>query len=84
MTSTNTLSILHWNSQGIRNKKLEFFDFLINNNIKIACLNETKLNDQIKFSHNLYNIFRIDKQGGRISHGGVAIVVPSMHRNELI
>lgn len=75
MNQQQQLSILHWNSRGIRNKKFEFFDFLITKNISIACLNETKLNPDIRFSHNLFHVYRLDSQGGRISHGGVAIVV---------
>lgn len=71
----NQINILHWNARGIRNKKLEFFDFLISRNILIACLNETKLNSDIGFSHNLFHVFRLDNQEGRISRGGVAIII---------
>lgn len=65
--------IVHWNCNGIRNKKLEFFDFLLDNHVHIACLNETKLNSKIRFTHNQFNIFRLDNKEG-FSKGGVAIV----------
>lgn len=47
---------------------------MISNNIEIACLNETKLNPNIRFSHNLFYIFRLDNQKGIVSRKGVVIV----------
>lgn len=75
MSDIRRLNILYWNCRGIRNKKTEFFDFLISNNIHIACLCETKLNSDIRFSNNQFHVYRLDNAGGRISKGGVAIVV---------
>lgn len=65
--------VIHWNCNSIRNKKIEFFDFLLNNNIHVACLNETKLNNKIRFSHNQFKVFRLDHRDNT-SKGGVAIV----------
>lgn len=71
-TSTN---IFHWNCNGIRNKKTEFFNYLVSKNIHIACLNETKLKDDIRLSHNQFKIIRLSNPGGGVAKGGVAIVL---------
>lgn len=69
------IKILLWNANGIRNKKLELFDYLLENSIHICCLNETKLNCNIKLRHDKFSIFRLDNVQGEIDHGGVAIIV---------
>ena len=74
MISTSVSSILSLNANGIRNRKLEFFDFMLQKQIGLACLCETKLNDSIRFSHSDFRVFRFDCEGGEISHGGFAIV----------
>lgn len=84
MNYTTSLNIVHWNCRGIRNKKAEFFDFLISNNIHIACLDETKLNSSIRFSHNQFSIYRLDNTGGIISKGGVAIVVHKSIKSDIM
>lgn len=71
----NTLKILHWNANGIRSKKHEFFEFLFKNNILVACINETKLNSSLRFNNPDYRVFRLDDEEGQISRGGIAIVV---------
>lgn len=62
--------ILHWNANGIRNKSVEFFDYLLFKKISLACLNETKLDPSIRLSHPDFNVFRLDNVDGTISHGG--------------
>lgn len=47
-------------------------------------MNETKLNSDIRFSHNLFHIYRLDNLRGRVSHGGVAIVVHKSIRCEIM
>lgn len=71
----NTFNILHWNSNGIRNRKVEFYQFLLDNKIHVACLNETKLNSHIRIGHSEFHVFRLDGEGGLISRGGVALII---------
>lgn len=75
MSSNNSFKILHWNCNGIRKKKVELFDYLVREKISIACLNETKLSDKIRFSHDQFNIIRLDKVTQGVPKGGVAIVI---------
>lgn len=75
MSTIMETNILHWNCNSIRNKKVEFFDYLINNNIHIACLNETKLRDSIRISHNQFRFIRLSNPGEGTVKGGVAIVL---------
>ena len=75
MIDSPTLKILHWNANGIRNKKFELFDYLVKNNISICCLNETKLSPDIRFNHSDFKICRLDNLDGNIAHGGVAVIV---------
>ena len=60
------IKILTWNANGIKNKKIEFYDFLINNNIQIDCLNETflKPNILLQTSYFIDLIVLIDPKGG--------------------
>ena len=74
MTTTET-NILHWNCNGIRNKKIDFFNYLISKNIHIACLNETKLDDSIRLNHNQFRVIRLSRSGEGTAKGGVAIVL---------
>ena len=78
------LKIIHWNANGFRNHKLEFFQYLVDNKIHIACLNETKLNPNIRISHTDYHIIRLDKVNESISKGGVAIIVHKSVKFELM
>lgn len=75
MNTSSKLKILSWNAQGIRNKKNGFFQFMLDNNIDIACVQETKLNHDLRFNHPAFRIFRLDNEQGNISCGGVAIVI---------
>ena len=70
----HNLTILSLNANGIRNRKLEFFDYMLRNRIRLACICETKLNDLIRFKHTDFRVFRLDSDRGLISQGGVAIV----------
>ena len=69
------MNIMQWNCNGIRNKKNEFFDFLVHKNIHLACLCETKLKDDIRMSHNQFRVIRLSNSGEGTAKGGVAIVI---------
>lgn len=77
-TNQQAIKIMHWNANGIRGRIGDFFSYLSRNNILIACVNETKLNDQIRFKHPNYRVFRLDSTEGSVSSGGIAIV---LHRS---
>ena len=63
-----------WNANSIFRKKQEFFDFLLGNEIDIALINETHLDNTKSFSHPNYTTHRLDRPGER-TKGGVAILV---------
>ncbi|KAK3759064.1 hypothetical protein RRG08_022053 [Elysia crispata] len=48
-TTGHLLPIAHWNVEGVRQKKLEFEQFLQKHNIDICCLQETHLNGSFRF-----------------------------------
>lgn len=72
---TSYPKVLSLNANGIRNRKLEFFDYLLKKKIKVACICETKLNEFIRFKHTDFIIIRLDSNSGQVTRGGVAIVV---------
>ena len=56
------LKLLTWNANDIKNKIFELYD-LINNNIQIACINETFLKSNINLhSHPNYHCYRFDTE----------------------
>jgi hypothetical protein len=61
-----------WNANSVVPKKLEFFDFLLTNEIDIALINETYLKTEMPFSHPDYCCYRLDRLQPK---GGVAILV---------
>jgi hypothetical protein len=75
MATHNPLSInvMTWNANSIVPKKLEFFDFLLENEVDIVLLNETFLKPNIPFSHPNFKSYRLDRTDG--AKGGVAIMV---------
>lgn len=83
VTSKN-LKFTYWNARGIRNKKFEFFNFLLNFNIDVACISETKLNDNVRFSHIDFAVYRCDNLSGSISSGGVMILVKRTVKHQLM
>lgn len=67
---------MYWNCRSFLNKSIEFFDFLINKHINIACLQETHLRtDDRLYIHPKYKLYRLDRTTDRQRGGGVAIVV---------
>lgn len=76
------INIVTWNARGIRNKKEELYEFLLNNNIDICLLNETWLNQNVSIRHNEFYCYRNDRVGGR--GGGVAIIIKKNIRHQLM
>ena len=77
------LNVIYWNANSIQNQTHEFYDFLSNNFIHIACVNETHLKPNIKLpSHNQYITYRLDRLDK--PKGGVAIIIHrSIKHNQL-
>lgn len=64
---------MHWNAEGITNKKTEFEHFLHENSINICCVQETHLQEEKPFKIRGYQVFRNDRQGRK--KGGVMTLV---------
>ena len=60
-TGHETLRIVHWNAEGVRQKKLELQQFLKEQKIDICCIQETHLNNTHRFSIRGYEIHRVDR-----------------------
>ena len=73
-TPGTDLKIMTWNANSIFRRKPEFFGFLLENEIDIALINETHLNNTQSLSHPNYTTHRLDRPGVR-TKGGVAILV---------
>jgi ribonuclease HI len=67
------ITIVHWNAEGVTNKKTELEQYLHQHNINICCLQETHLQEGKPFKIRGYQVFRSDRQGRR--KGGVATLV---------
>lgn len=79
----SVLKLMYWNANSLRNKIIEFYDFLSTNNIHIACVSETYLKpDYHLHSHPDYYMYRLDRVERNC--GGVAIVVRRGLRHRLL
>lgn len=78
----NNLKLLIWNARGLRNKTLEFFDFLIRENVDIGLVSETGLNNKITMYHPDFHCYRKDREHSR--GGGVAIVIRKNIKHNLL
>ena len=67
------MNIVFWNCQGLRPKRKELQNYLLENQIDILALNETFLKPKFKFHLPGYDIYRNDRLAG--TKGGVAILV---------
>ena len=67
------INIVFWNCQGLRPKRKELQNYLLENQIDIPALNETFLEPIIEFHLPGYDIYKNDRLVG--SKGGVAILV---------
>ena len=70
--ATGNLNIMHWNAEGVRNKKSDLQHFLTAHKIDICCIQETHLNKDLRFSIRGYEPFRADREnttkGGQQAH----------------
>ena len=67
------MNIVFWNCQGLRPKRKELQNYLLENQIDILALNETFLKPKSKFHLPGYDIYKNDRLVG--TKGGVAILV---------
>ena len=65
--------VLQWNAEGVSRKKLPLAERLHKENIDIACIQETHLTDNLRFTMRGYQAFRMDRQERH--KGGVIILV---------
>lgn len=70
----HNLTIANWNANGIKNKRTTFIAFLASHNIDIACVTETHLINNEKFTIPGYRIYRHDRIAP-IASGGVAVII---------
>ena len=67
------MNIVFWNCQGLRPKRNELHNYMLENQIDILALNETFLKPKFKFHLSGYDIYKNDRLVG--TKGGVAILV---------
>ena len=67
------LNILQWNAEGVYNKKIPLTERLHAEDIDVACIQETHLNTNRRFTVRGYQTFRMDREGRH--KGGVLILV---------
>ena len=67
------LNILQWNAEGVFNKKVPLTERLHEEDVDVACIQETHLNTNHRFSIRGYQTFRLDREGRH--KGGVLILV---------
>ena len=72
-TSGHLVNILHWNAEGIQNKKAALSERLRQLDIDIACIQETHLKENIRLNIRGYQVIRQDRTD-RIK-GGIMILI---------
>lgn len=82
ISTTSTTKLMIWNARGIRHKKDELFDFMLQNNIDICLLSETLLSSNLSIRNNDFYCYRNDRENSR--GGGVAILVKKSIRHKLV
>jgi len=70
----NATNIIIWNANGLSQHKHELHNFLIQNNIHIACITETHLTKTLKLKLPGYSIYRADHPDDT-THAGSAIII---------
>lgn len=83
MAQTNSFSMMTWNAHSIRDKKNEFFDYLILNEISVCCVSETFLRNDDTLSNPNYVIYRLDRESDNRG-GGVAIIIHKSIQHKLL
>ena len=81
-TGHQTLRIVHWNAEGVRQKKLELQQFLKAQKIDVCCIQETHLNNTHRFSIRGYEIHRVDR-ADRPKGGVLTLVKTSIPSTEV-
>lgn len=85
--SLNQVKVMYYNAQSIcaKSKADEVFNYLVNNEIDVACFNETWLNPEVTFGHKDYKTYRLDRPSiNNVSHGGVAICINKRIKHKLL
>ena len=89
-TNETTLTIMHWNAEGVNSKKdgfskkLELENTLLKEQVSICCIQETHLSKDVAFKITGYQCFRADRIDRR--KGGILTLVKnniSAHQTEL-
>jgi Reverse transcriptase (RNA-dependent DNA polymerase)/Endonuclease-reverse transcriptase len=76
------INIAYWNAQGIQHKIHELYNFLKDNHIHVACVNETLLNvGQKLYTHPNFTTHRLDRD---TRGGGVAIIIKNNIKHKLL
>ena len=57
------INILQWNAEGAYKKKIALTEKLHKENIDVACLQETHLKENQRFTMRGYQVFRHDREG---------------------
>ena len=82
-TGHQTLRIVHWNTEGVQQKKLELQQFLKAQKIDVCCIQETHLNNTHRFSIRGYEIHRADRpKGGVLTLVKTSIPSTEVQRSE--
>lgn len=74
MDKSTTINIFQWNAQSLRPKLVDFVALLDRENIHIALVSETWLDEEAPLNISGYNVYRNDRYD---SYGGVAVIVHS-------
>lgn len=70
----HNLTLLNWNTNGVKSQRAIFISFLARYKVDIACITETHLSEGEIFKINGYHIYRQDRLS-TTSWGGVAILI---------
>jgi exonuclease III len=77
------IKLCHWNANSISGKIIEFYEFLNDNKIDVACLNETCLKPHMNLrKHPDFKIIRFDRTDR--PKGGVAIIIKKAFNFEIM
>ena len=74
--SHQEIKIMQWNAEGISKKKLALAQKLQQQNIDVACIQETHLTDKMRFTIRGYQCYRLDRQEHK---GGILILIKNTH-----
>lgn len=66
--------LMIWNAHSLRPKKFEFYDYMISNNVKVAAVTETFLNENDSIPHPDFYSYRLGRDSENRG-GGVAIIL---------